>query len=177
MEYFLAQLRQYLESHKEELEATPLGAYAIAPAPEQRSGPGVLFLLRQRSISPPNPRQRPVSPIHPFFLVYIKRDGTIRYGCPNARQALETFERAAVGEVRPIQHLCDDFDRETKQGQTMTLYDSLLDAVIAHVRQSLASGAARGLGRGGSRDFVLPKKSELPNDPTDFELVTWLILT
>ena len=177
MDYFLAQLRQYLESHKEELEATPLGAYAIAPAPQEGSGPGVLFLLRQHNATPAGPRQRPVSPVHPFYLVYIKSDGTIRYGCSNARQALQIFESAAVGKTRPIQHLCDRFDRDTNQGQAMLHYDSLLDSVIAHIRQTLASNAARGLGRGGSRDFVLPKTSETPKDSTDFELVTWLILT
>ncbi len=176
MDYFLAQLRQYLESHKEELEATPLGAYAIAPAHQDGLGPGALFLLRQHNTTAVSSRQPPASPVHPFYLVYIQGDGTIRYGCSNARQALQTFETAAIGKTHPIQDLCDHFDRETNHGQEMSYYDSLLDNVVAHIRQTLASRAARGLGRGGSRDFVLPKASETPKEPTDFELVTWLIL-
>ena len=176
MDYFIAQLRQYLESHKEDMEATPAGAYAIAPAPQEGAGPGVLFLLRQHNAVPVGPRQRPVSPVHPFYLVYIKNDGTIRYGCSNTRQALQTFENAAIGKTQPIQDLCDRFDQDTGHGQKMADYDSLLDGVIAHIRQTLSSSASRGLGQEGSRDFVLPKAAEIPNDPTDFELVTWLIL-
>ncbi len=174
MDYFLAQLRQFLESHKAELERTPLGAYAIAPSPQE--GPGVIFLLRQRSAASVGPRQRPASPVHPFYLVYVKEDGTIRYGCSNARQALQAFEGAAVGRTQPITALCDQFDRETRHGQEMSLYDSLSDSVIAHIRQVLSSNAARGLGQGGSRDFMLPKASETPKAPADFELITWLIL-
>ena len=30
--------------------------------------------------------------------------------------------------------------------------------------------------KGDSKDFVLPKTSETSIDPTDFQLVTWLIL-
>ncbi len=176
MDYFLAQLRQYLELNKEKLEATPAGAYAVAPAPEDGPGTGVIFLLRQRNAAPVGPRQRLASPVHPFYLVYIKDDGSIRYGCPNARQALQSFESAAIGKSQPIKELCDRFDRETRLGEEMSLYDSLIDGVIAHIRQSVASNAATGLGRNGSRDFMLPKASETPNKATDFELITWLVL-
>ena len=176
MDYFLAQLRQYLESHKQELEATPSGAYAITPAPQDGSGPGVLFMLRQHNATPIGARQQAASPVHPFYMVYVKNDGSIRYGCATARQALQTFESAAIGKTQPIQNLCDRFDRDTDHGQEMSLYDSLVDRTIAHIRQTLASRAARGLGQGGSPDYVLPKVSETPKDSTDFELVTWLIL-
>ena len=176
LDYFLAQLRQFLEANKESLEATPWGAYAIAPATQDGPGPGVIFLLRQRNAERAGARQRVASPIHPFYLVYVKSDGAIRYGCANARQALQAFESAAVGKAQPIRELCDQFDRETCQGTNMSRYDSLLDQVIAHVRQSAASSAAAGLGTGGSRDFMLPKTSEAPKNPTDFDLVTWLTL-
>ena len=176
LDHFLAQLRQFLEANKETLEATPWGAYAIAPATQDGPGPGVIFLLRQRNASRSGPRQRVASPVHPFYLVYVKSDGAIRYGCANARQALQAFESAVAGKSQPIRKLCDQFDRETCQGQDMSRYDSLLDQVIAHVRQSAASSAAAGLGGGGSRDFMLPKTSEAPQNPTDFDLVTWLIL-
>ncbi len=48
MDYFLAQLRQYLEKNKAELEAAPIGAYAITPSkPANGDDSGVIFLLRQ----------------------------------------------------------------------------------------------------------------------------------
>ena len=176
MDYFLAQLRQYLEQNKEELEATPLGAYAIARNPKDGSGAGVVFVLRQRNAAAATHRQRVASPVHPFYLVYIRDDGTIRYGCSNARQVLEAFERAAIGETSPITDLCDQFDRETNHGKEMKRYDDLLNGIIAHIRQARASTAAAGLGQAGSRDFVLPKASETPQGAGDFELITWLVV-
>ncbi len=176
MDYFLAQLRQYIELNKETLEAIPWGAYAIAPAPQDGPGPGVIFLLRQRNAASVGPRQRLASPVHPFYLVYIKADNSIRYGCSNARQALQAFESAARGKTQPLKELCDRFDRETNRGEEMSHYGSLLDSVIAHIRQSVATNAAAGLGEGSPRDFMLPKTSETPKDPSDFELITWLII-
>ena len=101
MDYFLAQLRQYLEKNKEELEATPNGAYAIAPNPPSGPGSGALFLLKQRNV-PADSRQRLASPVHPFYLVYVRDGGRIRFGCRNARQVLDAFELAAVGHPEPI---------------------------------------------------------------------------
>lgn len=176
LDYFLAQLRQFLLANKEALEETPWGAYAIAPATQDGPGPGVIFLLRQRNAAPAGARQRVASPVHPFHLVYVKDDGSIRFGSANARQALQAFESAAAGQAQPIRALCDQFDRETSQGQDMSHYDSLLGEVIAHVRQSAVKAAAAGLGKGGSRDFMLPKTAEAPTKSTDFDLVTWLAL-
>ena len=125
MDYFLAQLRQYLEKNKEELDATPNGAYAVAPNPQGGPGAGALFLLKQLNASTAS-RRRLASPVHPFYLVYIRDDGRIRYGCANTRQALEAFETAATGHPEPITMLCDWFDRETKQGTDMKRYNGLL---------------------------------------------------
>ena len=174
MDYFLAQLRQYLEKNKEELEATPNGAYAVAPNPQGGPGAGALFLLKQRNVSNAS-RQRLASPVHPFYLVYIRDDERIRYGCGNPKQALEAFEMAATGHSEPIANLCDQFDHETKQGTDMRHYNGLLNSVIAHIRQSHNSAAAASLARGGARDAVLPKASETPRNANDFELITWLI--
>ncbi len=175
MDYFFAQLKQFLEQKRAELEATPNGVYALARNPEHGPGASVLFLLKQRAAET-NARQRSVSPLHPFFLVLIQDDGTIRFGAANARQVLETFERAALGVDKPVQDLCDAFNLETKHGQELGRYDQLIANVLAHIRQAEASAAASSVARGGSRDAVLPKASEHPGAPTDFELVTWLII-
>ena len=61
----------------------------------------MIFLLRQRNAAM-DVRQKPVSPIHPFYAVYIQADGHIRYGCANTRQVLNVFESAAAGKTEPI---------------------------------------------------------------------------
>ena len=189
LDQFFAQLLRYLETNRAQLEATPNGAYAVAPAVRPSVehgagaesaagpgvGPGVIFLLRQRNVAM-DLRQKPISPIHPFHAVYIQADRHIRYGCATTRQVLNVFEAAAVGKTKPITRLCDWFDSETNRGADMGRYNKLLEAVIAHIRQSHAKGQMRNMGRGGERGYVLPKASETPRAGNDFELVTWLVI-
>ncbi len=179
LDQFFAQLLHYLEANREQLEATPNGAYAVTPHDETAGGdalrPGVIFLLRQRNAAT-DLRQKPVSPIHPFHAVYIQADGQIRHGCANTRQVLNAFEAAALGRTVPITRLCDQFDGETKHGADMRRYEKLLGVVLAHIRQSHATSQTRNLGRSGDRDYVMPKRSEAPLASSNFELVTWLVI-
>ena len=176
MDAHIAQLRQYLERKKAELEAAPLGVYAVAPPkPADNVEPGVLFLLRQINAQEADPRKRAASPFHPFSLVYIKDDGSIRYGCASALHALNLFEQAAVGHTEPIMRLCDWFERETEHGARMERYNALVSAVVAHIRQSYGGVQSAGIER-GARDFILPTAAESPVAPSDFELVTWLVI-
>ena len=173
LDYFFAQLLRYLEKNKAELEATPDGAYALTDGGNDSTRPGVIFFLRQRNASE-DKREKVASPIHPYYAVYIRDSGDIRYGCANARQVLELFESAAIGKTEPLQKLCDQFDHETQNGKNMARYDQLLNEVMQHSNRANTSTQIKEMGIGGHRDFRLPVKSE--NTTDDFELVTWLII-
>ena len=170
LDYFFAQLLRYLEQNKAELEAMPYGAYAVTDGEGDTAQPGVIFFLRQRNAST-DQREKRASPIHPYYAVYIRDNGHIRYGCAHARQVLELFESVALGKTEPLQKLCDQFDRETQNGEDMARYDKLLKAVIAHIGGADRTAQIRQLGIRGQRDFRLPGQSV-----GDFELVTWLII-
>ena len=173
LDHFLTQLLRYLEANKDALESMPAGVYAVSDA-EADAQPGVVFCLRQRNAGNVGSRQRVASPAHPFYFVYLHDNGNIRYGCANMRQTLAVFDAATAGKSDPITELCDSFDRETDQGRHMGRYDKLLTDAVAHIRQSHSATQTQGLG--GGRDFVLPKASESPNDSTDFDLITWLVI-
>ena len=175
LDYFFAQLLRYLEQNREELEAMPYGAYAVTDEEgDTVARPGAIFFLRQRNASTDN-REKRASPIHPYYVVYIRDNGDIRYGCANARHVLELFESVAVGKTKPLQRLCDQFDRETRDGQDMARYNKLLNAVIAHIDGADRATHIRQLGINGQRDFRLPVQSANSNN-SDFELVTWLVV-
>lgn len=175
LDHFIAQLLRYLDRNRAELEAMPYGVYAVADAAKAK--PGVIFCLRQRnSEDEPNPRRRTASPRHPFYLVYILDDRSIRFGCANLQQTLAVFEAAALGKTKPIDELCNRFDRETKQGNDMSIYDRLIRDARAHIMQAHASAQIEQLGLGGARDFTLPPATESPTSDADFELVTWLVI-
>ena len=174
---FITQILRYLERNREELEAVPLGAYAVTSHTVE-TRPSVIFLLKQRNAGKATHRNRVASSVHPYYFVSLYEDGNIRHGCANARAVLELFERVAAGETAPIKRLCDMFDTETKQGRDMTLYNRLMDRVIADLRSAHGRAQTEGLGRrrGGGRNFRLAPKSESPSGANDYELITWLVI-
>ena len=118
LDYFFTQLLRYLENNKRELEATPNGVYAVTHDESHPRETGVIFFLRQWNASA-DIQRKTASPIHPFYAVYIRKNGDIRYGCANARQVLDLFETAAGGKIDPLQDLCIQFDDETQTGENM----------------------------------------------------------
>ena len=177
LDHFFSQLLRYLESNRAALESMPLGAYAVADAARAEGlSPGALFVLRQRTGEASDLRQRTASPVHPHYLVLLRRDGTVRFGCGLAHPILEAFEAAAAGEAAPLVRLCDAFDRETERGRKMGAYERLLESAIADLRSAHDAAQRSGLGVRGDRAFVLPLAGAAPRTAADFELVTWLVL-
>ena len=175
LDYFFAQLLRYLEKNRDELEQTPEGVYAVTE-PSGGACPGVVFVLRQHHQTVEQ-GQRVVSPVHPYYLVYIQGDGRIGYGCASTRRLLDAFEALTVGHVSPIQALCDQFNTETGNGKNMELYDQLLGAVVDHISRRHRSSQVGGLGLDGGREFLLSRQSETPQTSQDFDLVTWLVIS
>ena len=176
LDYFFTQLLRYLEDNKRKLEATPNGVYAVTHDEDRPMERGVIFFLRQRNASK-DIQRKTASPIHPFYAVYIRNSGDIRYGCANTRQVLDLFESATAGKTQPLQDLCIQFDTETQNGENMGLYNGLLKAVINHISRAHTTTQIRGMGIDGTRGFKLTPKSKAPRDASDFELVTWLVIT
>ena len=176
LDYFFTQLLWYLENNKIELEAAPSGVYAVAHDESRPTETGVIFFLRQRNAST-DIQRKAASPIHPFYAVYIRKNGDIRYGCANARQVLDLFESVTAGKTQPLQDLCIQFDNDTQNGRDMEHYNKLLKAIIDHIGRAHTTTQIEGMRRGGSRSFKLPRRSEIPRYTSDFELVTWLVIT
>ena len=175
-DYFFAQLLKYLERNRAELEATPKGAYAVTTNENNPTETGVIFFLQQLNTTTDKEKKTP-SPIYPYYTVYIRKSGDIRYGCANAKQVLDLFEASAAGKSHTLSELCLQFDQETQHGKNMGVYNKLLNAVIAHITRSHQKTQTKSIGREGTRGFRLPVASETPKDSSDFELVTWLIIT
>ena len=176
LDYFFAQLLKYLERNKAELEATPKGAYAVTTNENNPTETGVIFFLQQLNTTTDKEKKTP-SPVYPYYTVYIRKNGDIRYGCANTKQVLDLFETSAVGKSEALSELCLQFDQETQHGKNMEDYNKLLNTVIAHITRSHQKTQSKSIGRSGTRGFRLPVASETPKDSSDFELVTWLIIT
>jgi hypothetical protein len=185
---FRIELMNFLDKNREKLEQAPLGLYAIVPYPAGKMAdpeqatrltetekeiikPGVIFCLRQLGDTSGN---EAVNPLQPWFLVYIRDDGTVRFKYVHAKQILEIYRDLCSGREKPYETLCELFNRETQQGEIMGVYTQLLKQAIRDIRDTFAKKAMKKLQSG--RDAVLIPHDKTATDEGQFELVTWLII-
>ncbi|WP_420632505.1 helicase-related protein [Candidatus Palauibacter sp.] len=175
---FLAELMQYLESRRAELEAAPFGISAVVPPePTTAAGdakgisPGVIFCLKLRTAA----AERTPNRLHPYFLAYVREDGTVRYSFQQAKQILSMFRALAAGRGDALTDLVNAFDRDTGHGQEMTRYEAMLAKALRQISGKFRNAQLRELTK--SRGAKVTKKSESPHGADAFELVTWLAIT
>ena len=183
---FRIELSNYIEENKQKLENAPFGLYAVAPSPDKKEKeqlsliespanqiikPGVIYCLSQKGNTDGNEE---VNPLQPYFLVYIRDDGTVRFNYTHVKQILDIFRLLAQGKKQPYEKLCDLFNNETNQGYEMSKYNELLQKAIAEIGTVFGKKALSKLKTG--RDGILIPKEKQASKSEHFELVTWLII-
>jgi hypothetical protein len=170
---FRIELSKYIEANRQLLESAPLGLYAVVPPhPEhQVIAPGVIFCLKQKGDAPSGDT---VNPLQPYYLVYARDDGTVRFTFAQPKQILEIYRLVCAGKTQAHERLCQLFDAETNNGADMALYNKLLEAAVESIARTFQKRVAAGLQTG--RGFKIPDQEEQARDTTDFDLVTWLVI-
>ena len=185
---FRTDLLAYLNQHRELLGNAPEGLYAVVPSPcgayqdlgefdklsktdREIIRPGIIFCLRQKNNSQ---ELENVNPLNPYFLVYIRDDGTVRFNYMNAKQTLEMFRILCMGNAQPYEQLCDIFRHETQEGKNMEKQNDLLKKALHAIATMFKKKAAQQLlsGRGGM--LIDPEKQV--SDDSHFDLLTWLVI-
>ncbi|MEI7730458.1 MAG: helicase-related protein [Verrucomicrobiota bacterium] len=176
---FRIELSKYIEANRQLLQDAPMGLYAVVPPhPEhQIIAPGVIYCLRQKASHQPSTirhQQSTVNPLQPYYLVYVRDDGTVRFGFAQPKQVLEILQLLCRDKTVPYADLCNLFDQQTHNGADMSAYDRLLQQAVASIVATFRRRVAAGLQ--GSRNFIIPDQKDQANDTADFELVTWLVI-
>ena len=170
---FRIDLMNYIESERKTLEDAPFGLYAVVPPDPkyQMITRGVVFCLRQKGDSTGNEE---INPLQPYFLVYIREDGEVRYTFAQPKQILEMYRLLCAGVKKPYDELCTLFDEQTDNGTNMTQYNDLLQKAVNSLTHTYRKRAVSNLlaGRGGT----LAKPQKQVRSVTDFELITWLVI-
>lgn len=170
---FRADLGGYLDLQRDKLEKAPKGLYAVVPAnPDVQINGGVIFCLQQKVYQQEKGQQ--VNPLTPFFLIYIQDDGSVKHNFAEAKHTLEIFKNLCVGKDEPYDALCQLFDEQTNDGKDMKDYYELVEKAVkaiggAFKQKEIAKVTA---GRGARISDV----SQQITNPTDFALVTWLVI-
>jgi SNF2 family DNA or RNA helicase len=196
---FRIDLLNFIENNRQRLEEAPLGLHAVVPAPggahysmlngrtfssDERDilKPGVVFCLRQLGETTSNEK---VNPLQPFFMVYIREDGNVRFNYTNAKQILEIYRLLCQGRQQPYEQLCRLFNTQTGNGEDMALYSDLLQKAIGSISrhyQKKIAVAAKNIGRSGNK-FMIPEETEQLLEAAEadegnpyFEIITWLVI-
>jgi hypothetical protein len=115
-----------------------------------------------------------VNPLNPYFLVYIRDDGTVRYNYTNAKQILEVFRLLCQRQNTPFTQLCELFNKDTRQGSDMKKHTELLEKAVKKIVEVFKRRGNNHLIN--DRGAILIPKSKQVNEMKDFELITWLIV-
>lgn len=167
---FRAELSDQLESVRRQLRDAPFGIYALTPSTEENPQ-GVIFCLKQESAVG---QAEKVNPLQPFYLVYVRNDGTLFYSFVQAKQMLETFRALCHGNSEPLDKLCHEFNKETKDGEDMSFYDNLLKQALSEVKQNFQKRNTANLFSG--RSGTLVSYNDDLFESSNFKLITWLIV-
>jgi hypothetical protein len=178
---FRMDLLNFIEANRKELEAAPMGLYSVVPCKIESNllnqdvteviKPGVIYCLKQTGDSSGNEK---VNPLQPYFLVYIRTDGTVRYNFTHPKQILDIYRLLCTGKNEPLQELCDLFNEETNNGLEMKEYSDLLLNAIAAIKGSFKRKNLSMLTSSRSAS-IIPSEKQVDGFGK-FELITWLIL-
>jgi SNF2 family DNA or RNA helicase len=185
---FRIELLNFLETNRQRLQDAPFGLYAVVPSPsgihselldsnrfspseKEIIKPGLVFCLKQKGDTEGNEE---VNPLQPYFLVYIREDGTVRFNYTNAKQILEIYRKMCQGQNEPFQNLCDSFNEETNQGSDMKKYTDLLNQAVIEISNVFKKRSSQKIT--SDRGALLIPDSKQINEINNFELVTWLII-
>ena len=177
---FRAQLLDYLRQNEAKLRDASLGLYAVT-APLTHDGipviikPGVIFCLKQTGEGEDSEEGEKLNPIHPYYLVHISEEGEVSIGFTNPKRILERFSALCVGKTSHDQDLCNWFNKETDNGNDMTIYEMLLDTALNSIREEYNRKINDQLD--SDADALLPIAEDQITEKTEFELITWLVIS
>lgn len=123
---FRLDLLDYMrEGH--DIEHTPMGLHALV-ASDKDTPPGVIFVLKNRNNDINIDRK---NRLHPFYMVYISKGSEVIVDHLDPKDLLDRMRHLCRGKSEPILELCRKFNAETRDGQRMGTYSSLLGDAIS----------------------------------------------
>ena len=166
---FRMDLLNYIKTHGD-LANIPNGLHAVVPArPDVGLVPGVIFTLRNRNHGV-NVNQH--NRLHPFYLIYIGKDGQMVSDHTQAKQLLDLTRSACRGYEEPVLEAYVPFNEATDDGRNMKAYSDLLDQAIKTMIDGKEEKDLDSLFSSGKTTALVNTISGL----NDFELISFIVV-
>ncbi|MGB4406793.1 MAG: helicase-related protein [Sphaerochaeta sp.] len=130
---------------------------------------GVIFVLRNinNEINIDNTNQ-----LHPFYLVYLKNDGTVLSTHLDVKNTLDILRALCKDRDEPIKEVYEPFNDETDDGKNMQRYSSLLNKAIEAILNVKDESEVDSLFTGGGTTALVNSIKGLE----DFELLAFVVV-
>lgn len=150
------------------LDDAPLGMHAIVPATD-RLPSGVVFCLRNLDAAEELSRH---NRLHPFYLVYVREDGTTVIPHTRPKDALDALRGAARNRTDPDPALYCPFNAETDDGRRMEKYSNLLNDAVRSMIEEKEGRDIDSLFHSGPTTALIGEVAGLD----DFELIAFIVV-
>jgi hypothetical protein len=130
---------------------------------------GVIFILKNinKEVNIENTNQ-----LHPFYIVYINRDGEVLSNHLNVKSTLDILKAVSKWHSEPIKEAYERFNDETNDGKNMDAYSELLSQSIQSIIHVKDESDIDSLFSTGGTTALLNTIKGLK----DFELITFVII-
>lgn len=166
---FRMDLVEYV-NHNGDLSKIPNGMHSVVFAnPELGVEKGVIYVLKNinNEVNIDNMNQ-----LHPFYLVYIKEDGTILSNHLSVKNTLDILRKLSKGYTEPIKEAYMTFNEETDDGKNMKKYSELLNESIDSIINIKEENDIDSLFRSGGTTML---KNDIKG-LEDFELISFMVV-
>ena len=179
---FRFELLRFIKNKEEQLRKAPWGIYSVVPSADRKYIPdlpnaheivkeGVIFCFKQLNANNENKNK---NQLHPYFLLYIHNNGHVQYTFTKTKQILDLYRQLCLGKVNAITELCTIFDQQTKNGENMEQYTTLVKKAIRTIKKTFQEVEINNLFT--NPHALLSNQQDRVNTATDLQLVTWLIV-
>ncbi len=166
---FRMDLVEYVKQNGE-LNKVPNGMHSVVKEDiENGIEKGVIYILKNisSSVNIDNTNQ-----LHPFYMVYIKDDGTIKSNHLTVKNTLDILRVLAKGKNDPIKQAYNKFNDITDDGRNMSKYSELLNEAIKSIIDVKEESDIDSLFRKGGTTMLQNDIKGLE----DFELISFLVI-
>ena len=151
-----------------ELQQIPEGLHAVVQSNEHLQE-GVIFTLKNVNTSVNIDK---LNRLHPYYIVYLRNDGTIVSNHVEPKKILDAMRMAAKGIDEPITDLCKQLSEETHDYSDMTKYSQLLKDSISSILKKEEEKDVQSLFSAGGTTALQDKIKGIE----DFKLLSFLIV-
>lgn len=166
---FRMDLLSYIEA-KGDLNNVSLGMHTVCQKDTSRGiDEGVIYILKNinNEVNIDN-----VNQLHPFYLVHLAHDGTVRSNHLSVKNSLDTLRFLCKGKDEPLLEVYERFNDETKDGKDMSHYSDLLSQAISSIIETKNESDIDSLFSSGGTSMLESSIEGLD----DFELISFVVI-